>query len=273
MAVFDSGSPEFLQCVLDSLPDPVFVKDREHRFVAFNDGFCRLLGHPREALLGRSDPDFFPPEQAAVFWAMDDRLFASGEANENEEALTAGDGIERTIWTRKRPLRGPDGAVVGLCGAITDVTELRQRVRAAERALQESDHQRRQIAAQAELLAALSLPVVEVAESVLLVPLVGELSGERLARATDDLLASVHRGGVRLVLLDLTGVPAIDTAVARDLLRAVEALALLGCRTALCGIRPEIARTLVGLQVDLGGLRSFSTLRSGLAHAQRLMAT
>jgi rsbT co-antagonist protein RsbR len=263
------GTPDALQRILDALPDPVFAKDRAHRFIAFNAAFCRLLGRAREALLGHSDPEFFPPEQVEVFWRGDDAVFAGDVPTEIEEKLSAAAGL-RTIWTRKQPLRGPDGAVVGLVGVITDVTELEARTRDAERALQESAVQREQLAAQAAVLDALTMPVVEVGERVLLVPLVGELSARRFARAIDDLLATVTRVRARVVLFDLTGVPSVDTAVAGDLLRALRAAALLGCRGALCGIRPEIARTLIALAVDFGDLRTYASVRLALADLGRL---
>jgi PAS domain S-box-containing protein len=79
---------EVLGTILEGLPNPVFVKDERHRWVLLNDSFCRLMGHPREALLGKSDHDFFPQREAEVFWSKDDAVFASGGVNENEEHFT-----------------------------------------------------------------------------------------------------------------------------------------------------------------------------------------
>lgn len=266
----DGQSVALLQQVLDTIPDPIFVKDLEHRWIAVNDAFCRLFGYPRATLLGHSDPDFLPPAEAAVFWYHDDLVFRSGEPDENEETATGADGVEYTLWTRKIPLRDAADRVTGLCGIITDVTALRQRMRETEQIERENAEHRRLIAAQAAMLAELTMPVVEVGERILLVPLVGELSQYRVAVANDELLATIARIRARFVLFDMTGVPTIDTAVARDLLGTLDAAALLGCRGALCGIRPEIARLLVALDVKLGASRTFSTLRAGLAYATRL---
>src|SRR5687768_126255 len=112
---------------LDSLDDPIFVKDRQHRWVLFNAQFCKLIGRSREELLNKSDPDFFPPEQVEVFWNLDNQLFDSGESNENEEFLTDEKGLVHTIWTRKYPIFD-DGEVVGLIGIISDITSLRGRL-------------------------------------------------------------------------------------------------------------------------------------------------
>jgi diguanylate cyclase (GGDEF)-like protein/PAS domain S-box-containing protein len=121
-------SREALQEILNAIASPVFVKDREHRFVIVNQALCDMLGRGRDALVGRSDYDFQPPEQAAVFWAMDDEVFATGQIHENEEVVTDGTGIIRVVVTRKRlvHVRGVGGCRVPLLvGVISDVTRFR----------------------------------------------------------------------------------------------------------------------------------------------------
>ena len=116
---------DFLRNTLDAVPDPVFVKDREHRFSAMNSAFLRLMGHPEEALLGKNDYDFVPTHQADVFWNKDEEVFTSGKPNENEEVITDGAGKTRTIITTKAPFTGAGGELF-LVGVIRDVTEARR---------------------------------------------------------------------------------------------------------------------------------------------------
>ena len=78
------------------------MKDREHRWVLLNDSMCKFIGLPRAKLIGKSDFDFVPAEQAEIFWTIDDRVFLTGEENENEEEHTDLNGNVRTIVTRKR---------------------------------------------------------------------------------------------------------------------------------------------------------------------------
>src|SRR4051812_14875937 len=118
-------SRELLQQIVDVIPSPVFVKDREHRWVIVNKAFCDLMGRSAEELHGRSDDDFFPKEQVRVFWEVDDRVFASGEPIENEELHTDAHGTTRTIVTRKRLVGLGDGTRL-LVGVITDVTRYRE---------------------------------------------------------------------------------------------------------------------------------------------------
>ncbi len=118
-------SMEFLEKVVNVVGDPMFVKDRRHRWVLLNDSFCAFIGHPREGLLGKSDTDFFPREQADVFWQMDEVVFESGLENINEEQFTDGGGVVRTIMTRKNLYRDEKGDEF-IVGIIRDVSMMKQ---------------------------------------------------------------------------------------------------------------------------------------------------
>ncbi len=126
---------QFVAAIVEALPNPVFVKDEQHRWVLVNDKFCRFMDHDRAQLLGKSDYDFFPKEEADVFWAKDDLVFASGEVVENDEPFTDGAGRPHVILTRKSLLVDPEGRRF-LVGVITDITERQQ----MEETLRESRH-------------------------------------------------------------------------------------------------------------------------------------
>jgi rsbT co-antagonist protein RsbR len=258
---------ELLQAIIDTFPDPIFVKDLQHRWIACNQAFCTIIGQPYDALIGHSDPDFWPPEQAEVFWRLDDEVFSSGEFRGNEELITVPDGGLHTIWTRKYPLRDAQGQVVGLCGIITDITDIKHRREELEHLEAEINEKKAIIEAQATLLDQLSAPVIQVWESVLLLPLIGVLDSRRAARMLESMLESVASKGAQILIVDITGVPVVDTSVASYLVRAVQAAQLLGCRTLLVGISPEIAQTLVGLGIDFSRITTRATLQSGLEYA------
>lgn len=248
-----------LQRMIDSMLDPVFVKDREHRWIAFNAAFCRLLGRSREALLGRSDPDFFPADQVEVFWRGDDELFAADAPFEQEEQLTTASGEVRTIWTRKYPLREGD-RVVGLTGIIADITVLRARLTAEREAM---------IRAQEATILRMAAPVLQIWTGTLLVPLIGELTPRRAELVRAQLLDEIARTRARRVLLDITGVPGLDAAGAAELARAVQAARLLGAEAALVGIGPALARALVAMDLAFPGVAIFATLEDGLRTLMR----
>lgn len=117
-------SRNYLDMIINTVADPIFVKDRKHRWVLLNDALCNLIGKKREELLGKSDYDFFPREEADEFWEKDERVFASGNENSNEEKLTDNTGTIHTIVTKKTLYRGNDGNDF-LVGVIRDITEIR----------------------------------------------------------------------------------------------------------------------------------------------------
>jgi PAS domain S-box-containing protein len=112
---------ESIEKIINSIPDPIFVKDRLHRWIMLNDAFCALVGYPRESMIGKSDYDFFPKEQADVFWEKDELVFNSGEMNLNEELFTDAYGTTYYIQTKKTPHTTIDGKAI-LIGVIRDIT-------------------------------------------------------------------------------------------------------------------------------------------------------
>ena len=115
-------SRDFLENIVNSMPSPVFVKNRQHRWVLLNDALCKFIGHRREELLGKSDFDFFPEHEARVFWEGDEKVFASGQVFVNEEEITDAGGNVRHIITSKTPLDLGYGEQV-LVGIISDITD------------------------------------------------------------------------------------------------------------------------------------------------------
>lgn len=129
-------SADFLAQVLEAVSHPIFVKDREHRWVFFNEAFARMVGHPREVLLGKSDHDFFPKAEADWFHARDRELFESGQVVDvAEEPITDAQGAVHRLATTKVPLRDAEGRITHLVGIIHDITALK----AAEEALKASN--------------------------------------------------------------------------------------------------------------------------------------
>jgi rsbT co-antagonist protein RsbR len=110
----------------------------------------------------------------------------------------------------------------------------------------------------------LGTPIVEVWEGVLTVPLIGPLNDARAAAVTEALLERISRDQVRSAVLDLTGVEDIDTSTVHHLDRLIRAVALLGCECVLVGVSPEIAQTMVSLDVGFGELRVSRTLAAAL---------
>jgi rsbT co-antagonist protein RsbR len=146
-----------------------------------------------------------------------------------------------------------------------------ERTISLQQALQEGEQRETRLALTLEDLRAsqeafrdLSAPVIPVLPGVLIAPLIGALDSARAAELTTNVLSTVEREHAHHVIFDITGVPLVDTHVAQVLLQTTMAVRLLGAQAFLVGIRPEVAQTMVALNLDMGALRSFSTLRDAI---------
>jgi rsbT co-antagonist protein RsbR len=147
--------------------------------------------------------------------------------------------------------------------SVEDISESKL----AEEALRRSLVQDEIIRAQEAALAELSTPLIPFSDRVVVMPLVGAVDSRRAQQVIDTLLSGIANTRAQVVILDITGVAMVDTQVANGLLRAAQAVKLLGAQAVLTGIRPEVAQALVGLGVDLSGIVTRGTLQSGIAFA------
>jgi rsbT co-antagonist protein RsbR len=126
------------------------------------------------------------------------------------------------------------------------------------------------IAEQSEQLLELSTPVVKLWEGVVSVPLVGTLDSARAQVVMERLLQALIDTGSPYAIIDITGVPAVDTQVAQHILKTVMAARLMGAECIISGIRPQIAQTIVALGIEFGDILTKATLADALRHAVRL---
>jgi len=123
------------------------------------------------------------------------------------------------------------------------------------------------ISMQAALLEELSTPLIPLSHEIVLLPLVGTVDSARAAQVLDTLSKGVVTRKARVAIVDITGVPTADTHVTSTLMRAAQAVRLLGAEVVLTGIRPRVAQAFVGLGVDFSNLVTRSTLQGGIAYA------
>ncbi|MCM3415688.1 RsbT co-antagonist protein RsbRA [Bacillus intestinalis] len=116
----------------------------------------------------------------------------------------------------------------------------------------------------------LSAPLIPVFENITVMPLVGTIDTERAKRIMENLLNGVVKHRSQVVLIDITGVPVVDTMVAHHIIQASEAVRLVGAKCLLAGIRPEIAQTIVNLGIDLSQVITKNTLQKGIQTAMEM---
>ena len=216
-------SKEFLSSIINAIPDPIFVKNRNHQWIVLNQAYSRFVGRPIEALLEKTDHDFFDPHEADTFWRYDDLVFISGSERETEEVFTDAQGVTYSIAT-KRSLHRDAAGNVFLVGVIRDITQ-RKRVedelrRTAEdlvrsnAELRQSEIQLRQMAFHDALT---GLPNRKLLE-------------ERLHQAIE--LAPAHDQLIVLLFLDLDGFKQVNDCYGHqigDLLLKAVGQRLTGC--------------------------------------------
>jgi rsbT co-antagonist protein RsbR len=149
------------------------------------------------------------------------------------------------------PKLGPDGEVEHVVCTLTDVTELKEAEEYAR--------------ARAEALARSSIPLIPIAEHVIVMPLIGVLDAQRGPRMLETLLQGIAAHSARVAILDVTGVSVVDAEAADALLRAVRAARLLGAEVILSGIRPSVAQGILALHE----ITACGTLQAAIAFARR----
>ena len=129
----------------------------------------------------------------------------------------------------------------------------------------------RVIRQQQEAILQLSTPVLQVRERLLILPIIGVIDPQRARQLTEQLLRGIRTNRAKVVVIDITGVAAMDVTVANHLVQTVEASRLLGATVIVTGLSPEIAQTLVTIGVDLGKMNTVGDLQGGIEQAERLL--
>jgi anti-anti-sigma regulatory factor len=186
--------------------------------------------------------------------------------------MVNGTGLRRAMTATQAARSEAEAAAMSLAEANAQLeTRVRERTEALETALTAQRAQavalEQALAEQRSLsatIAELSLPIIPVRDDTLVLPLVGALDADRLEQLHPRLLAALGGQRTRVLIIDVTGVPVMDTEVAHSLLQVASAARLMGTRVVVAGIRPEVAQALVALGVNLHGFATVATLQQGL---------
>ncbi|WP_437956207.1 STAS domain-containing protein [Sorangium sp. So ce119] len=245
-------SEEHVRLFITYTPATFAMFDRDMRYVMASQRYGADFGLDARELIGRNHYEVFPdvPEH----WkAVHQRCLAGASEGNDEEPFPRADGsVEWGSW-KIFPWYTPNGEIGGIMLFAEVITE-RKRLEDTLRS-------------QAKTLLELSAPIVPLSQDVLVLPLVGALDASRAQQMMENLLAKVVERQARVAIVDVTGVPHIDTTSASALLQVARAVRLLGARVVLTGIRPEVAQAIVGLDIDMAGIVTRRDLQSGIAFA------
>ncbi len=197
------------------------------------DGVRKFLA---EISRRRGEAGFSPSETATFVFSLKRPLFTLLRKEFGKDAVLLAD----ETWN----------ATLLLDGLGLYTTEVHQKTREEVIARQQQD------------MLELSTPVVNLADNILALPLIGTLDSSRTQVVMESLLQKIVESGSTVAIIDITGVPTVDTLVAQHLLKTVTAARLMGADCIISGIRPQIAQTIVHLGVDLGNVITKATLAS-----------
>ncbi len=248
----------FLRQIVDLMPGLIFVKDRDSRFVMVNKGLADAYGKSTDELIGKGDADFNPnADEVAAFRRDDNAVMDARQPKYIPEEQVSG----RWYQTVKIPIVEADGSVNMLLGVATDIHA--RKVLEEERA----EWQQQVITAQEQALADLLTPVIPILEHILVMPLIGMIDTDRARNIMRSLLKSISDYQARIVILDITGVPLVDSGVANHLNKTIQAARLKGAFTIVTGISEAVAETIVDLGIDWTMLETERDLEAGLKTA------
>lgn len=242
-------SRTYVNNIIDSMLDALIVVGCQGTISSVNPAAIKLFGYPKEDLVEQSIAMLFVKPEAAG--QLLETMSHAAESSSYETTCRSRDGRTFTAAFSVAVMNQPDGTPLGLVCTIRDMTERRQ----AEETIR----------AQAVALIELSTPLIPLSDQVVVMPLIGIVDSRRAQQVLETLLQGIVTSSARVAILDITGVPIVDTQVANALIHAAHAARLLGAQVMLTGIRPEVAQTLVGLGVDLSDIITRSTLQSGIA--------
>lgn len=193
-------------------------------------------------------------------------LFASLIGKRQEQLVRLNEKLEQKIRERDRAISQLETLQAGLGQQVAErAAELEREVVERERAQTENLRlQEEIIAAQRRSLHELSTPIIPVMDRIIVMPLVGSIDSLRARDITRRLLAGIGEHRARVVILDLTGVPVVDSGVADHLNKTIRAARLKGAHTIITGVSDAVAETIVDLGIDWAGIETLNDLRTGL---------
>ena len=246
-----------LNALLENIPDRIYFKDKESRFLEISKSKAEGTGLSREEFKGKTDFDFYSKEQAKIMREDEVKIMETGKRVVDKiQKIVMPDGKEKWYSVNKVPFYDKEGNIIGTLGISRDVTRLKILELEKEKKLE----------AQREELEVLSTPVIDVWEGILAVPVLGILDSDRASRVSEALLNRIVETRAWAAIVDISGISAVDSAVADLLIRTAQAVKFVGAEVVLTGVGVEIAQTIADLGIDMKGLKTMSTLKDGLKY-------
>jgi PAS domain S-box-containing protein len=244
------GTQAFLAAIVDSSDDAIYGKTLAGIIVTWNTGAEKVFGYSAAEIVGHSISGLVPVNRPDEVPQILEKVKRGERVDHFETVRMKKDGDLVDVSLTVSPIRDAAGRIIGASTIARDITE--------QKRMREALQQRAQ-----EILE-VSTPVLQVWEGVVVAPFIGTLDTQRAQQFMERLLERVVETNSSVALLDVTGVPSVDTRTAQHLIETISAVRLMGAQAVLTGVRPAIAQTLAHLGINLADVVTRSSLAAGL---------
>lgn len=245
----------YARSLIEASLDPLVTISPVGKITDVNHATETITGLDRTTLIGTDFSSYFSDPAAAR--AGYELVFREGKVVDYPLDLRHINGSMTPVLYNAAVYRDANGEVIGVFAAARDVSEQRL----AERRIRQ----------QSQEILELSTPVMKIWDGIVAVPLIGSLDSQRTQLFMERLLERIVETNSPMALVDIMGVPTIDSQTAQHLIETISAVRLLGAQVVLTGVQPVIAQTLVHLGIDLSGIQTRSSLAAGLKVALEAM--
>ena len=239
---------------LNNVPTPIMVVDTEFTIQFVNPSWADMFGVTPEDALGRKCYDLARSPDCQTERCCVGRAIRADSIITCERVVRGVKDV-KDITTRYTgaPVKDSRGNIVGGLEYLVDISDLKK--------LMEEEKKL------SNAILKLSTPIIQIWDKVLLLPLIGTIDAEKAEQIVENLLEEIVATSVEVVIIDLSGVPMVDTMATHQLLKTESAARMLGARVIFTGISPAIAQTMTKLGIDLARLETRQSLRVGLQEA------
>lgn len=242
--------------ILDQIPTMVMAVDKELRVTYMNHAGKRMSNKKWKDISGKKCCEIWNSSHCNTEECHMCKAIESGKMHSARTEIII-DDLKKPFEYHTVPLKDEQGNITGGLEFIIDITD---RVQYEERLKEQS-----------RTIREMSTPTIELWKGVLVLPVVGVVDSMRAQHMMDSMLNKIAETHAKVIIMDIQGVAALDTAVANHLIKITMATKLMGCECILSGIIPAVAQTIIQLGIDMENIKTKSTLSDGLAEAFKIL--
>ena len=246
----------YTRSLIEASPDMMVTFDRDGLIMDVNQETVGVTGVSKEKLIGSPIKQYFTDPETTHQAAM--LVFEQEKVKDLELELMDHKGDLIPVALNASVYRDATGKVVGAFAIIRDISKRKKAIEEVQR--------------QQEAILELSTPALRVWEGVVLMPLIGTIDTRRAQQVMENLLERIVSTESEVAILDIAGVPMMDTSVAKHLVITVQAAAMLGAKTIITGVSPSAAQTMTKLGLDLSHLTCKGSLSAGIREALDMLS-